>query len=590
MYRLVRDIFSIFTASEKKRAYFLLLGVVCLGFLEVVGVASIAPFMAIVSNNDLIHDNDILSEVYQFMSFQDEHSFLIFSGTIVLLTMLISNACALLVTWLTLKFTYSSGHELGLRLFSTYLHKNYPFFLVKNSSHLTNNIFSEVDRIVKGVLLPLLQAMARVVVISFLFFFLIIVSFQVSMVLFVFSMAVYFILFKIVKKRLQELGEVSTTSNAGRYQSISEAFSSIKYLKLVAGENFFLEKYCDDSKKYHNALTISQLIAQIPRYALESIAFSAIVIVIIYFLVVMEDINEMVPILAIYIVAGYKMLPSLQQVFSYIANIRFHIVALENLKEELRPKKVQTKARVKSGVESEEFEGSGDIIFNKVFFQYPESNVFILKNLSLKIRANSAVGIVGSTGSGKTTVVDLILGLLQPSLGEIAVDRTVINSENISIWQRRLGYVPQSIFLIDKTVLENIAFGIELKEIDEERVKEVARIANIDEYIRNKMPDGYRTRVGERGVKLSGGQCQRIGIARALYHDPAVLVLDEATSALDEKTEIEIMTSLRALYHKMTVIIVAHRTNTLKGCDQIIVLEDGTVKEVGSYQDVLLKK
>jgi ABC-type multidrug transport system fused ATPase/permease subunit len=334
-------------------------------------------------------------------------------------------------------------------------------------------------------------------------------------------------------------------------------------------------------------MTRSNAISSLPRYALETLAFGGIIVLVIYLLNAKHGASTALPLVSLYALSGYRMMPALQQIFMNLSTIRFNVASLEKLSKDLE-KSVEISSTMP--VPPPIFNPiplSERLDLKGVVFFYPNRPDPVLNELSLMIKANTTVGIVGSTGSGKTTTLDILLGLLTPSSGQLLIDGVIIDSENVRNWQASIGYVPQQIMLLDNTILRNIAFGIPDAQVDFDSVVKAARLAHLNDFIQNDLPERYNTIVGDRGVRLSGGQRQRIGIARALYHDPSVLVLDEATSSLDNITENVIMEALNTLSHQKTIIMVAHRLSTVRECDVIIVMDKGRVSGYGTYAELL---
>jgi len=293
--------------------------------------------------------------------------------------------------------------------------------------------------------------------------------------------------------------------------------------------------------------------------------------------------NNALPILSLYVFASYRLIPSLQQIYSCLTQLTFAGPSLNKLYDDL--KNLEQFNNYDSDQVSLAF--NDKIILKNIHYTYPNSSRTALKNINLTIPAKSIVGFVGTTGGGKTTTIDIILGLLEPQKGTLEVDGIVIKKHNSRSWQQIIGYVPQNIYLSDNTIASNIAFGLKPDEINQTLVEKAAKIANLHDFIIDELPKKYQTKVGERGVRLSGGQCQRIGIARALYHNPKVLVLDEATSALDNQTEIEVMSAINNLSENMTTILIAHRLRTVKNCDKIFLLEKGKIKDEGTFEELI---
>jgi ABC-type multidrug transport system fused ATPase/permease subunit len=374
-----------------------------------------------------------------------------------------------------------------------------------------------------------------------------------------------------------------------RFKIVNEAIGGIKDIKLFNNSCYYLKKFDKKNLKYANNLSVYMVISQVPRYILETIAFGGIILITLFFIITSNNTLEVIPILAMYAFAGYRLMPALQLVFSSLTSIKAMAGSLDILHNDLCNLKLINHPLVKNKQQNNylTIKLTDKLKLDNLTFAYPNTNNATLKNLTLSIPANSIIGFVGTTGSGKTTTVDLILGLFQPKNGQLLVDDVEINHNNLREWQNNLGYVPQHIYLTDDTIINNIAFGVSDEDINLDVVQKAAKIANIHNFIINELPKGYQTITGERGVRLSGGQRQRIGIARALYRDPQILIFDEATSALDGITETAIMDAIHNISSQKTIIIIAHRVTTLKECDMIHMMENGQIVASGSYNELL---
>jgi len=322
---------------------------------------------------------------------------------------------------------------------------------------------------------------------------------------------------------------------------------------------------------------------------LEVVAFGGIILIAVYLIAVQNNLQQVIPMLGLYAFAGYRLMPALQQAFNGIASARFNIAALDAIHRGLEnqvAEPVHTNGRTAENQQEFVLPLNKRLVLDQVSFTYPGAKEAAIQHLSLEIPAHTTVGFVGKTGSGKTTTVDLILGLLRPQEGMISVDGTPLQGDAVRHWQQNIGYVPQHIYLADDTVARNIAFGVAEDEIDLDAVRDAARRAHIADFIESDLPEQWETVVGERGVKLSGGQRQRIGIARALYHNPSVLVFDEATSALDQKTETDVMEAIYELEGNHTILMIAHRLSTVQRADKIVMLERGRKVGEGSYDEL----
>ena len=415
--------------------------------------------------------------------------------------------------------------------------------------------------------------------------FLILVDIKLALIVSSVLITSYVLIFIGLRKYLTTIGKDRLIANKRRYTIISEAFGAIKQVKVSALEQEYIKSFSKTAVVFAKRQASSKVAAELPRFALEAIAFGGMLLVILYLMRASGDFASILPIMALYAYTGYRLLPALQHVYSSTSKLRFSTPALKTLYDDIKSLDI-----VRSSFSNKnKINLNNKISLKNIVYKYPQASSASLNKISLDIMSKSTVGIVGSTGSGKTTVVDLIMGLLEPESGTLEVDGINISRKNIRNWQRSIGYVPQDIFLADETISNNIAFGSKDQEIDINRVREVAKIANLDEFVMNELPLAYETVVGERGVRLSGGQKQRIGIARALYHNPDILILDEATSALDNLTEKAVMNAVNKLNKKITIIMIAHRLSTVQKCDNIILLEKGMVIAEGAY-DRLIEK
>ncbi len=585
MIHTLKIILSLFSKSEQRQVARLFVAVLLMGLIEMAGVASIVPFTAVAANPELIQENAFLMRLSAIFQPKNQNDFLFMLGVLMLAILTFGNAFSAMTNWLLLRFSNMQGHELSQKLLVKYLGKPYLFFLNRNSAELSKNMFSEVGRVIVGILSPLLQVVAKSVVVICLFVLLLIADPFLALSVVVVLGGAYGAVFFVVRRKVSGIGIRATELSGQRYQAASEAFGSIKEVKLLGRESTFIERYSKPSHELATHNATSQAISQLPRYLLETIAYGGVLLIMLYLLAVKGSLSSALPVVALYTFAGYRLMPALQQIFSGMAMIRYNESALELLYRDINEGEAQLISRHEATDETMMFHQSVEL--RDVSFTYPESGRPVLENLNLEVSANNVVALVGSTGSGKTTILDILLGLIRPTAGGIYVDGHKVTDVDTRAWQNNLGYVPQSIYLTDDTIQNNIALGIDQSEIDHARVKTAAELACLHDFIEQELPSGYHTVVGEFGVRLSGGQRQRIGIARALYRESKVLVLDEATSALDGITERAVMEGIAAAGSCKTVIIVAHRLQTIQHCDLIHVLDKGAVVASGTYEHLL---
>jgi ATP-binding cassette, subfamily B, bacterial PglK len=573
------EAFQLLSKSERRQVYLLLPGIILMACLEVVGIAAISPFLSLVTNPNALQESDLLQRIYTTLGFKTSHNFVVFMGLLALGLMVTSNLFSLFMNWLLIRFAWLKNHSISQRLLAEYLAKPYTFFLERNTSELGKNILAEVQQVVNGLIVPGMQTLANMTVVLFILTFLVIINPLRALVIALAFSAGYALVYSLIQRRMARYGDESVQANKQRFQLANEALGGVKEIKLLGRENVFLEGYSSVSKFFSRRMAMAEILANSPRYVLDTIAFGTLLglMIVLY----IRDASQVIPIVGLYAFAGYRLLPALQQIYRHITRARFHTAVVATVKRDLG------EASATFPEINERLPFVDRLELANISFKYPTAKEGLLKNLSLTIPRNASVAFVGSTGSGKTTIVDLLLGLLPPGEGQILVDGQPLSKDNIRNWQANLGYVPQTIFLSDGTIAQNIAFGIAKDKVDMGAVVKAATIANLHDFV-STLPDGYNTIVGERGVRLSGGQRQRIGIARALYHDPSVLILDEATSALDNITEEAVFQAIKNVMGTKTVIMIAHRISTVRECDTIFVLEQGRIVAQGSYRELLV--
>ena len=581
----VKKLFHLFSRQERLRGYLVFFMVLVMGFVETVGVASIMPFLSVLGNPEVVETNPWLSSVYNQLGFTDPERFLFFLGLVVFVVLVVSISFKALTKWVMLRFTLMRNHSLSCRLLHGYLGRPYTWFLNRHSSDLGKSILSETNKVVNGVMKPLMMLITHSATAIFLIILLVLVDPFLALMIALALGGAYLLIYLSVRRYLSRIGIDRVLANKERFQVAQEALAGIKEVKIFGREESFFSRYINPSYRYASHQANSSLASMIPRYVLEMFAFGGILLLAMYLFRTHDSFGSVLPILGVYAFAGYRLMPALQNVYQSLAQLRFNVPALDAIVEDvLEFKGNQSTIRDLSTVP---LYPKSSIILKDIDFTYPGSKLPTLKNINMVISADNTIGLVGGTGSGKTTTVDIILGLLGPDKGLLLVDDKQINSENVRSWQQTLGYVPQHIYLADDTVAANIAFGVPPEQIDLDAVKNAAGIAELHDFVVHELPHGYDTLVGERGIRLSGGQRQRIGIARALYHDPKVLILDEATSALDNVTEKYVMQSIRRMQGQRTIILIAHRLTTVRDCDRIYLLEHGEVKGCGTYNELM---
>ena len=581
----LKKLLFLLSAHEKKRAGLLLIMILILSFLDMIGVASIMPFIAVLTNPSLVESNFFLKYMFQasgIFGVESAQEFMFFLGVLLFFILIITLIFRAIVTYIQLRFIFLMERSIGKRLVDGYLHQPYSWFLNRHSADLGKSILSETGKIAGRGLGNLMDLIAKSSVTIAIIILLIIVDPKLAFIVGLTLSAVYVLIYFSVNKYVKKLGEDSLKNNQLRFTAVSEAFGAVKEIKVGGLEQTYINNFSISSKIFALTQAYVSSIAQLPRFFLESIGFGGVLLIILYGMSDTGSFNNALPIISVYVFAGYRLLPALQQMYSCFTQLTYVGPSLDELNNDLR------------NLQSHDGNKDNSILaFNKTItlknidYNYPNSSIKALKNISIDIPINSKVGLVGATGSGKTTLIDVILGLLEPQDGSLEIDGKLITKLNTRSWQRNIGFVPQHIYLSDDTVAANIAFGIEHKDIDQLAVERASKVASLHEFIINELPKQYQATIGERGIRLSGGQRQRIGIARALYHDPKVLIFDEATSALDGTTEKIVMDAINHLRKDVTIIIIAHRLSTVKKCDKIYVLEKGKIKVQGNFDELI---
>ena len=571
------------STHERRRIIFLLFIVMIMAFIEMLGLASILPFIGMLSNPDILNTNKYLGEIFNYaknFGVDSENEFIFFLGTFVFTLLIISLIFKASTTYLQVRFNSMCQYNIGRRIIEGYLNKSYSWFLNRNSAELGKNILTEVSTVVGNGLSPLLNLVVQSIMSLTILTLLIIVDPKLALIIGLILCLAYVIVYKSLLNIINLKSQERFNANQWRFTAVSEAFGAVKEIKLSGLEQTYIDRFSEPAKSLAKNQASLQVIGKLPRYAIEAIAFGGMLLIVLYLISQSKNFTDAVPIIALYVFAGYRLMPSAQQIYISATQLRSIIPALDALYKDIASLEKPVK---KIGEK---------ILFNKsinlrnINFNYPNNEKLALKKINLKIQSGTKVGIIGTTGSGKTTLIDLILGLLEPKDGKIEVDDKVINKNSLRSWQSLIAYVPQQIYLADDTIAANIAFGENPKNINLNDIETATKIANIHEFISKELPLKYQTKVGERGIRLSGGQIQRIGIARALYRKPQVLVLDEATSALDNITEKSVLDKLNNFGNNVTIIIITHRLTSIKNCDNIYLIDKGEIKAEGTFDKI----
>lgn len=579
----IKKLYNLLNKKERKNS-FLLLGLIFLmAVLDMIGVASIFPFIAVLSNPQIIETNNIFSFMYKIFNFNNELQFQFVLGLISLCLLILSLGIKSLTTFSQLRFALMLEYSFSKRLMEKYIKQPYSWFLDQNSSDIGKNILSEVGKVIGYGVMPSIALIAQSATSLALIVLLLIVDASLAISVGAIIGFFYLFVFKYTKHYLKKIGQEHVGANAQRFSIVNEAFSAIKEIKIRGLESTYTNKYSKPAELYAKHQSAAQVVGQLPRYALEGVAFGGMLLIILVMMKEGDDFISLLPILSLYAFAGYRLMPALQQVYAAVTQLQFVGASLDKLYLD----NTLLRTNIDNSSKQKNITFKKLIELKDVSYKYPNTTQNSLNKVNIKIKANSTVGLVGATGSGKTTTIDVILGLLEVQKGELRIDNVKIDKNNRLSWQKMIGYVPQQIYLADTTISNNIAFGLTNDLIDFNAVENAAKIANLHDFVTNHLPNGYQTVVGERGVRLSGGQRQRIAIARALYSNPKILIFDEATSALDNLTEQIVVDSIKNLGQEITIIFVAHRLTTVQSCDQIFLINNGIIEAKGTFNDLL---
>lgn len=577
-------LYKILPAVQRRKGLSLFLLVSGSALSDALGVASIMPFIAILTDPGIIERNTYLNHIFVIFGEPEYKYFLSLIGFCVFVTFLTGLVLKIFTILAQMRFIYYTEFLLSHGLFKSYISKPFFWFLDSHSADMSKSVLSEVNDVVSSGLYPAITFVAQTLTVIAILIVLLVINPIVSLAAGIGFGLIYLVIYLFLSGLLVKLGKERVEANKKRFKVLNETFNTIKEIKLGNFENTFLRRFADAAETYATREVSAQSFSNTPRYVVEAIAFGALLAVIILLILNDNEFSSMLPLITLYALAAYRLLPALQQVYSSLSQLRYATPAIDALQADL--------IVINHNVEKHrlaDLNFDSLIQFADVSFSYQSSPSLSLKNVNLIIPTGSNVGIVGASGGGKTTFLDILLGLLLPQDGVVKIGREKLNYQTLASWQKLLGYVPQQINLIDDTVSSNIAFGIENENIDQSAVEKAAKAASIHEFIVNELSDGYQTRIGEKGVRLSGGQRQRLAIARALYKEPKILILDEATSALDTISESDVMAAIRKMSKNITIVQVAHRLNILKECDFICVFDKGRLTEQGTYDELISK-
>ena len=569
---IFKKIFFLLTDKQKKEL-FILIFLLLIGMLfEMIGIGILIPALRLMINPEILKNYQFFNSFSNYFHSYSTQNIILFGLSILLLVNILKTIFIIFLGWRQSRFSITVSSELSQKLFSGYLQKEYSFHLNKNSSEILHNVQSEIQQF-NSVLQLTISLITELSILFSVAIILFLVAPLPSVAITIFLTFTSFIYFTLTKKKLLKWGQERLEYSIKSNQILLEGISGVKEVKVFGVENYFINNYTKYSKLNSNIIERVNTLANVPRPFLELLSITGLIGLIAYILLQNNGLETLIPTVGVFVAGAFRIIPSVNKILNSLQTIKYTIPSVENLYLEMNSIFfLQKEAKAKINITFD-----NELSIQNLTFNYPKTTLATLKSISLKIKKGETIGIIGESGSGKSTLIDLILGLLPLKNGKVFSDENNIE-DNLISWRNKIGYVPQTIFLTDSTIKRNIAFGIDSNSIDDELIKNSIVASQLLDFVET-LEKGVDTEIGERGVRISGGQRQRIGIARALYHNPPILILDEATSALDLETETEVMKAIYNLHGSKTIIIVTHRISTLDKCDTIYKIKDGEIKE-----------
>jgi ATP-binding cassette subfamily C protein len=581
----LKKLFWIFSRKDKFKIFGLFIMMVIGAFLEVLGIGLIPAFILALTTPDILQDYPLIQDILNTVGITKSDDLLIF-GTILLIAVYTLKNLYLSIFYYT-KSTFLRNRmvAIGTKLFKSYMLAPYTFHLTRSSAELLRNTNIEVKQLVNVVLVGTLKAMMDIIMIAFIFALLVVTEPIISIITFGLLGVTSGIFLNIIKKRVKKYGKIEQQERKHMINSVNQGLGGLKESRVLNKEGFFIDTFWDAIQKIAVAARFKEVANQVTKPFIETLAVVGMLIIILIIIWQGRDIESTIPILALFGAATVKLMPAFKEMVNALTNVRYAIYSVNPVHDDLKSLRRDVRRSEKDTGEAD-FDFSKKIEVKDLTYFYPDSDTPAVDSINLSIKHGEAIALIGPSGAGKTTFVDIILGLLESTSGDIFVGDMGVKN-HLKAWQKHIGYIPQSIFLGDFSIKQNIAWGIPDEEVDIESLTNALEAAQLREFVES-LPDGINTEVGERGVRLSGGQRQRIGIARALYHNPDVLIMDEATSALDNETESFVIEAIEKLKGNRTIIMIAHRLSTVKNCDLIYDLRDGKVSRTGTYEELFM--
>lgn len=576
---IIKKFNHIFDRKQKLQIILILIVILFGGIFETLGVSMILPLMSAILDKEAFLANEYVIAICDAIGVHDFNTILILIICALIFAFVFKNAYLIFSTYVQAKFVNNNRYRTSRNLLSQYLHRPYEYYLNADSATILRTIYGDMDNVFN--LLQQCMNLAAETIVSFcLVCMMLVMDFKMTLVIVAMLGLTTVFISKVLKRKLNRIGEHSRMEQANQYKWILQSVSGIKDVKVLHKEKHFTKQYEIAAKNYAADIVKNNVFVNIPRLLIETVSIVSILGYLAVSILMGTSVAELMKLVSAFALAAVRLMPSVNRVNTYIANISYHESALNYIYDNIDIEAVREQGRQDALKKQEEVKESitlsKEIALSDITYAYPNTEKKIFDHADMMIPVGKSIGVVGPSGAGKTTVVDILLGLLDIQGGKITSDGTDI-MKNYAGWLSHIGYIPQSIYMVDDTIRSNIAFGVKKEEIDEARVWEVLEEAQMKSFVEN-LPDGLDTEIGERGVRISGGQRQRLGIARALYHNPELLIFDEATSALDNDTETAIMEAIDKLHGQKTMVIIAHRLRTIENCDIIYEVKDGQIR------------
>lgn len=584
---IIKKIFYLLPKGDAIKVIALFLMMLLAAFLELAGIGMIPAFVAVVAVPDRVLDFKPVEPIFTYLNIHNAQDLLLFGSIALVLMFIVKSAYIIFFGYIESRYLNNRRYIVSHKMMSTYMQAPYTFHLNKNSSELVRNVNGEVNIIVNNILQGLLRiakdGFMMITILGFLFYYNPVITLVVLMLSG--GGAGSFIFF--TQTKMKQYGEEALEHRRKMIKTLFEGISGLKDARILNREKEFIKQFSKESRESANLITYTRFIKQIPRPVVETAAVLGMMFISVLMIWQDRPMATIIPTLTLFAMATVRLMPAVQSISSMYTGLQYNIISLDPLYDDLKLLEKEVQQLKKDRANSKKIVFKDRLEINNLTYIYPNSTEKALDKVSVTIPKGKAIAFVGESGAGKTTIVDLLLGLMKPTKGNILVDGHNIH-DNLSGWQKNIGYIPQSIYLADDSIRKNIAFGLPENEIDDEKIKKAIESAQLDKLLKS-LPEGLDTIIGEHGARLSGGQRQRIGIARALYHNPEVLVMDEATSALDNITEQQVTKAIEALIGERTIIMIAHRLTTVMNCDRLYLMENGKIIHEGTYSELVDK-